>query len=350
MAHVDWLTVSEVRSGGPDFVEDYLVSYDPVTGEVKYRTGSGVSLEGSYDSRIKIRAVDGRVTWSGNPSRFGRPDSLFGLSFDKAWDVVQSTMEQVGLKPFTVGSRSYSPTVWSEGRMVDSGLNAMVRRIDIAEVLAVDPASDRHAVIRALGQMTVHGKQPVTYGSGLRVGSRRGQQVVVYDKGEELNTHAGSDDYRRQLASWASDNGLLRWETRYGDQYLRHRGLDRVSAWLESDRWEKEVMNVVEFRASMMPSVGSGQLSDVRPSLVNSGIGGQLADRLAGYAYRWAAGEDVWSTIPAGSRYRHRRLLFDVCGIDIRRPLEDVTTLRVRPRLVDVKPVQAPSWHWAASA
>jgi hypothetical protein len=350
MAHVDWLTVSEVRPDGPDLVEDYLVSFDPDTGDVKYRTGSGVSLEGSYDSRIRIRSVDGRVTWSGNPSRFGRPDSLFGLGFPAAWAVVQETMAQVGLEPFSVCAPLHVPVHEHPDRLVDCGVSASIRRVDIAEVLAVDPAEDRHSVIRAMGQMTVHGKQPVHYGSGLRVGSRRGQQVVVYDKGEELKAHARGDDYQRSLASWASENGLLRWETRYGDQYLRHRGLDKVASWLEEGRWETEVQNVVDFRSNVIPSVGSGQLADVRPALVGAGVGGQLADRLSGYAYRWAAGEDVWSTIPAGSRYRHRRLLRDVCGIDIRRPLEDVTTLRVRPRVVDVQSVDAPSWHWAATA
>lgn len=350
MAHVDWLTVSEVRSSGPDLVEDYLLSYDAETGELNYRTGSGFTLEGSFDSRIRIRSVDGRVTWSGNPSRFGRPDALFGLDFASAWSVVQQTMEMVGLEPFNLTTRHNVPTVHSDSRMVTNGAGAMLRRIDIAEVMSVTPVSDVPAVLRALGQMTVHGKSPVHYGSGLRVGSRRGKQVVVYDKGQELRAHSKGDEYLERLSAWASEVGLLRWETRYGDQYLRHRGLDNVKTWLDEGSWESEVVNVVDFRDSMLPSVGSGQLSDVVPSLLDFGVGRQLADRLAGYAYRWASGEDVWSQIPAGSRYRHRRILVDVCGIDIRRPMQDVTTLKVRPRVVDMQSVQPPSWHWAASA
>lgn len=143
----DWLSISQehiiedenrtrimlpVINGGnvvkfePDaFAKSWTV--DPETGEAKllpvfdaskaiYTTQTRITHEGSYETGIQIRCDGLKVELSGNVSRFGRSDNLFGLSVpdcvEKASTIVQALGLPASVACLRICSNGSGPDCW----------------------------------------------------------------------------------------------------------------------------------------------------------------------------------------------------------------------------------------------
>lgn len=80
--------------------EDYELEYDV----------SKFAVEtGSYETKLSIRMVGGRLEVRGNPSAWGRLDNLFGVGLDDGIAIYNHVLASLGLPLFTDGAVSLMP-------------------------------------------------------------------------------------------------------------------------------------------------------------------------------------------------------------------------------------------------
>src|SRR6185369_512025 len=101
---VDWVTVSQYHGeAAREVVGGLHFSFDE-NGDPGVETGKGRQLKGSYRSSLMVRSHGGWVKVSGNPSRWHRPDNLFGFDHDTCMEVVNEELARLDLPAFTKGN------------------------------------------------------------------------------------------------------------------------------------------------------------------------------------------------------------------------------------------------------
>jgi II/X family phage/plasmid replication protein len=159
-------------------------------------------------------------------------------------------------------------------------------------------------------------------------------QIIMYSKGEELEAGKGHQLpiqlLDTQIAGWADDK--LRVELR-----LKRKELDSVGlkeAHLITPQLIRQLFIEYVRRIDMTQQITltSKQQMD-------------LPRRLRSTYVLWKNGEDLRSTLPHNTYYRHRKEL-KTYGIDIRLPSESLDRSNVIPifRFVEAIPVDVPEW------
>ncbi len=99
----DWLSCyQDYDFDLPIIAKDGYVRFDFETGELGTIKQSKLSHEGSYSTAIQVRVSGRRVYMSGNPSRFGRLDNLFGFpALEQCISVYNGILRDLGLPEFT---------------------------------------------------------------------------------------------------------------------------------------------------------------------------------------------------------------------------------------------------------
>lgn len=325
LVQVDWIEVDQTH-GVPHspFFGECLVGTDPVTGEVTRRFLSWASVPGPHGSNLQIRSDGFRVQVSGNPSRWGKPDDLYGLRFDAAMAVVQSVLVSVGLPAFS----DDAPVTTIEGARVPYG--ARFKRLDVTtnfetgSVVAVDSILRR---LRSGRHWT--GAEPYVLPGSLYFGyGSRSIEVLWYDKGRELREKRKRPAFVDLVAEHCEAVGVLRLELRLR-RGLKSRNLRDWSA-VTHDLLVAELQREVDF---MTDQAEVSALDDV--PLAHRGV---LAMYLLGVDLRAELSQSAW--------YRHRKALL-AFGYDIAIP-SNVVQMRVPVRTVYIKQSAPPDWYRTA--
>ncbi|PMW84248.1 DNA replication protein, partial [Pseudomonas sp. GW460-E13] len=72
---------------------------------MEWKTTKRVEFKGSHETTVNVKCDGHRVEFSGNVSRFCRPDNLFGFDLWECLGRVNSILNAYGLPPFTPGKR-----------------------------------------------------------------------------------------------------------------------------------------------------------------------------------------------------------------------------------------------------
>lgn len=353
--HIDWLTVSQQHESVEDWGSDLVVWYDLETREVQKEVVMGANLEGSWETRLRVRVKGGRVEVSGNPSKWNRPDAVAQgcTSIAEALDVYNRVLAAEGLPLFESRPDLVVP-------LSDQGVDRRVRQgpriqwIHIASVLAlgapecIGPFCDWLSTQR----VGVRGQPFEVKGPrSLRAGTRRRRVNAVYAKGDELREAAKKWDRKRKvdgsavsayllaLADRCDRIGLMRDEVRLAGDYLATVGLQWADDWTGDTmfkQWEEygvrkaqEVAAVIDWKTEAVSR------------LMRRGLGERAARSRVETLVAWMGGADV-SAGPGRSRaafYQIAKDLRDALGVDIRsRP--NVLTLGSRVQSL-ARPVQA---------
>lgn len=295
---------------------------------------------------------------SGNPSRFGRADNLFGYTTIREClvAVVNPLLESYNLPPFELPPVRGRHTdgagltlASSDSQSSDSAYlthGPQITRVHLAQNYEVGP--DASAVLRALEQQNWHGRSCNRHGAGsLSWGSRRSLRIKWYDKAKEIRSHRTKcpdhADHRDRLASYLESVGALRYEIEINRDALRRYGLRELRSWSE----ERAIEIMQQIQTKMMPSVGAGGFDAIADQLIEQGVSPRLALTLQGMVYQWMGGVDVFAKLAETSlstAYRYRSMIKSV-GYDIRQPCNTVTSLRVQPRVADIRPACPPAWY-----
>lgn len=370
MPFIDYLTIYQVHPHAPVLGSDLVLTVDLETGEVVSDFVKGARHEGSWESSLIIQSDGNRVLVRGNPSRWGRPDNLFGVeTVDEAIEVYNGVLRSLGLPEFAGNPASYLAARALQGSEGLAWEGPRITRVDITENLAVGAGNEKR-VLRYLSTQLHHGKTGYLYPDGSTVewngkhggreaGSRR-VYFKYYDKAQdiartaqkvlraldrraaqagEIGKAASIGLYYQRLEEWARSVGLLRFEVSLKATLLGDIGANRP------DWWSRENMSkVIQLYAKHgRADVAVNQYDNVYSELLAAGVKESEAGRAHHVLRAWLAGDDVKSQMKQRTYYKYRAILRRI-GVDIGAPC-DITALPMRIEEVRVQAVDAPDWY-----
>lgn len=371
--HVDWLTCHQDHGVGPSFGSVVRVDVDPDTGEILRSVVLGASVEQPLDedvpsraSHLRVRAFNGIVEVSGNPSKWGRPEAVAGgLDLNQAFQCYNRVLEELGLPKFT-GQR------WVTGDDATAEtvrLGARISRVDWATCLVTGSPEALRAVIDWLptqrsGRRGHRWMAPKPQAPYLVSGTKDRWLLVCYDKGQEVRAalkgwrRSGGKDsetacYLARVAEWAESVGLLRWELRLGSKWLSEHGRNFWVDWREGDE-----VGIMSELAAFPDAPGSSlNWETLYDQFLGAPLGkegkplGPVAARSRVAAIRlWMDGGDPMPGASIRTRYDVLRQIREVTGLDLRERC-NVRALGIRvTREVRVSQlVELPDWYRVAA-
>ena len=347
----DWITIRQVHPFDvPVMNNGCVVSFesgalakamtvDEETGQVMllpafdaskaiYTTNKRIEHEGSYETALQVRS-DGRlVELSGNVSRFGRPDNLFGLTVAQCVDKANEIIKTLGLPPFTENcpqvpmarTDTYNSPVY----------NARISRLDLTQNYFTGSRENALKYVHTMtGQANkrLGGAQPKHYGNGVtwNEGSKRWYSKLYY-KADSLGKYASPEIYE-----FCERLGIVRYEASIKARELADLGLNRINPWRGKDGEMEKVIYGKFSQVLNRSSVNTFELNDIPGKL------GLIArDYINGGNPFLNSG-----TKRTAQRWRKGLLAF---GIDISVPL-NVTRLSARVKVIEVSPLACPDWY-----
>lgn len=362
---IDWVSIRQHHQDIDNRGDNIFRTYDGVTGDL---IGEGVgffSHEGSFSTSVSLRASGGVVEWSGNPSRWGRPDNIWGYSSLRECleKVINPHLEAYGLPPFTIDTRQAASRQLSTPAAADGALDhggAVLTRVDLCRNRATGSAKARDVYLRAASCAVYRGQSGTARPGSVTWGSRRNLLLKMYDKASELRAHMPRPGllknptlenrrrhsaileavkYRHALADWCDQVGLVRQEVQLGRQALRQMRLRELGDWNDFRAAE-----IAAEKVDAMKIGCSADLGDSLQAFLDAGYSKRKSATLSGVVSSWYMGQDVESTVSRATWYRYCADVGAVLGLDLRqRP--DLATLTARVQVVDLAPVDPPSWY-----
>jgi hypothetical protein len=358
--HIDWLTVRQEHAEGVEFGSVMRVDYDVQTGEIETSRLLSDSVQGSWDTSLRVRCQAGAVEVSGNPSKFGRLDAITG--YGDLWqclEVYNSVLRELGLPEFE--RRGY----WTDQAGERHYNGPTLSRVDLCRNLVVGRGGVKPWLDWLEAQRWGH-RLPFARISAntVRAGSADRRARVSYDKGRELLANRAKwarsralekEDavaYLDALIAWAESVGLVRDEIRLHRKWLNERPYKHAEFWTPETPAELFDANdeIRTLEAGAMTNYGD----EIFERLQANGVGDRLAGQIAGRVQLWMNGQDWRFGLSRATQYRYARLAADCLGLDLLRPSN------VRSLAVCVKPVvlearqltadQLPEWYQLPTA
>lgn len=346
--HIDWLTVSQMHEGAPDYGADLVVWYDPTTHEVKREQIYGAQIAGSWESSCRVRCVGGRVEFSGNPSKWGRLEAVGDGcgTLAEALAVASEIVQGEGLPAF-----EERPVLEHQGERLHRG--PRVSRVDVAGCYLLGGPEETRAYSLWVETQSVFKKKMERKGpESCSGGTVRRQLLLLYTKWLELQEallhwkrkRVGDVEKAREYLTILSDvarvEGWVRREVRLGSDYLRETGLCWVEHWGE-DTMMKEFQRVALGGEVSEFGAVTDWRSDVRERLLKLGLSERAANSRMGLLASWMAGFEVGPGVGMSQAtwYRYKNDLRAAAGVDVTRA-PNVVSLGVRMQQ-QARPVQA---------
>jgi len=324
---VDWLTISQTHTVELPRIDAGCVLATDGDGVEQWRTTRPVRHEGSHETSVSVRCDGARVTVSGNLSRFGRPDNLFGLGFWQCLEVANRIAAHYGLPPFTAGERA---EVLSRGNLCQIWTGARVSRIDLTANYETGSADNAHALMQWLGSQHAPRQAGRVLGSGETVdfgrGSRR-QYWKAYIKHIELERHGNADS---RVIEHCRERGIVRYEGTIKSNALSGLGCaflgDYQTGWAMG-----ELVRLFEEKREIFTR--AERATDDLDELPRS---------IRGTARDYLAGSDCTRLLSRPTFYRHRAALLPY-GIDISK--RNLRAFAPRIRVIECRPAVVPDWY-----
>jgi len=325
---VDWLTLSQYHEGGCLAVDDgHIVRFNP-DGTADWMVETRLKVAGSYDTACYVRSDGHTVRFTGNPSRWCRPDNVFGYDLAGALEVVNGLLATVGLPPFTAG-RYVPEEIGNDGPRRAFWTGARVSRLDLTRNYEAGSDADARGVLAFLARQQISGARGGLLGeTTVQFMAGRRQSFKLYLKGHELKAHAKGDACE-PVTAWAVDSGLLRAELTLRSTQLAHIG----AAWLGDLEGEgmKRALHQLHSKTEVLR----------RQAEVTADPLAGLPRPVEATARRYMDGVNVRESMPQSTFYKHRKALLHLFDIAVPPPH------RLDP---PVKPIilrdsVAPSWY-----
>lgn len=323
---IDWLTIRQEHPQGCSAVNGGQVfSIDP-DGVEEWRSAKRLKVPGSFETGLQVRSDGHAVEVSGNPSRWCRPDNVFGFDVAGCVEVINGALAAVGLPPFTAGHRR--TVADAEGEGVHKWTGARISRIDVTENWVAGSDRDAREVLRYLqGQAmgarrgTLLGETTMMFGAGRRMAFK------VYLKGAEMRAHGNGGE----VANWCESNGVVRVELTLRGMQLSTIGVPPYVGELLQEHAMAKIAAEFTKRCEVLRR-GEGAVDDLSalPKLV------QLT------AFKYRNGEDVRQDMNERTFYRHRKALLHLMDIAVPPPPRKAEP-KVRP--IILRPAVAPDWY-----
>lgn len=336
----DWISMYQDHPKGCPKLNDGAVMQYNAEGELEFLTLKKMQIKGSFESSVFIRSDGTRVWFEGNVSKFGRPDNVFGFTFEECIQRINALLKTLNLPPFTAGKGAHRQMDNGQWEKVYTG--ARVTRIDVTQNFAAGSKSAAAEFMRWLSTQQASRLKTGTYGEGDTVDFGRGSKLVytkAYLKGAELLRHAKKrvdpdrpgqrmyDPYTEELAAWCDAAGLVRWETTYKSKWLIHHNQQYLGA-IDMNVFHTDFAKRKE--VFTRANIEQDELTDLPPKLLG--------------VYRmWLSGDDLACKYKRATFYRHRKALIPY-GVDIA-VRSNVRQFQPRTRVITLGPVTPPDFY-----
>jgi II/X family phage/plasmid replication protein len=343
--HIDWLTVRQPFDKLDIFSDSVVQKLDLDSGELEWSAYCAKQHKGSYNSGLRIRSDGQFLVVSGNPSRWNKPDNLFGVSsVDAAIAVFNTVLVELGLPEFFEDERTYlAPRQLQSGSgVVNDGLS--ITRVDLTQNYSTGGSRFSEQALHALRAFRHRNKPPADFGSMLSWGGKsRYAAFKYYLKGPEIRAHkkrkCDHGAYLDKLADFCDSEGVVRFEVSFKSQFLNKFGLNRLGAW--TPETAQQIMDSYALHSRSAVSVGS--YMDISQQLEEYGLTGSRAQKAQICALAYMSGHDLKAGMSKSAFYRVRSDLLLV-GIDISAPM-NVSALRFSVQNISLSETAVPEWY-----
>jgi hypothetical protein len=341
---VDWLTMRQSHEFELPEINAGVVCGIDTHGEIEWQTKRASQIQGSYETSIQLRCDGHTVMFSGNVSRFGRTNNLFGFSFADCLRRINHILARFGLPPFSLGKKFYRNVRHSDGSITVSPAwtGATISRIDLTGNYETGSLTNARAYLEWLATQQGNARLKVgTRVDGETVDWGRGSRRLyskIYIKSAELRKHAGpgdlvlSDDPTQdsdfaRLVRHCENVGLVRFEVTAKATQLIAMGCNYLGGF--------DMHKIVELftdRASVLTRANHTH-DDLE----------QCPNHLRRTARDYLAGDDISKHLSRATLFRHRAGLLPY-GIDIS-VRRNVLNFQPRVRVIELKTATVPSWY-----
>ena len=363
MYFIDQLFIQQDHhQGGLPLVGRHVIErVDLETGEKLPPSVNQKILEGSFSTKLTVRCDGTRVRVEGNPSRWQRVDNLFGLqTIDECVDVYNHVLTSLGLPPFTKNTRlvhRQSPDGKASSLI---GNGAEITLIDWTRNHEIGKGREQ-SFIRGLSSMQIgRGRKPKLYPDGNTCNwgeASTWSMTKLYNKANELRRHLSKDqrkkigveperlEYINQLINYCESLGVVREEHSLRQTLLKRHNLQFYGITTEQDFIShlqdiENAMNTIQISHDEHQSIAHQLLASNAVDTIRK------ANTTMSYFAMWQHGTDLRNILSPSQFYEHKARLKAI-GIDIAQQF-DISrmcpTLR-RSEVIDVKPLQVPSWY-----
>lgn len=321
MLFCDWFTAVSMPSigigtlpeGTPAFHGGFVHKYttDAELKSVAFQLGR---IEGSHSTVVMLNTCQPLHQFSGNPSRWSRPDNLFGYSVRESIDLARRIVT------------TQLPDNAGPGKQLPSD-DWRVTRIDLTRNYSTGSIHNARAWLSWLGGHKAGRIKANAYGDGQTIMWKSKRWTAkAYLKSEELRRHKAP----QHLIDYCESEGLVRLELTLRKDILQKNRLETVKQCYKAppEIWEGLFG---EYMADVLKSV-TVQAEEDLPAPV---LGTYLA---------WMNGIDVSARMSKATFYRHRNTLKNTMGVDISLS-PNVARINVRPRIIEIKPLDLPGWY-----
>jgi len=336
----DWLSVYQDHDFDlPVLGNEILVRSSLDTGAIVSETVTNYVHKGSFDSALLVRCNGSRVSVSGNPSKFNRPDNLQGISsLADCLAIYNRILEELELPPFYTTGNLYQ---FADGGA--SGKRAVITRVDITKNYMVGEGN----VIPFISWLATQKHQRdagFVYANGKTVDWNRGSRRVYikyYDKSHDYRKTKKSTKYTDQLHDYCKQVGLVRHEISLKSLQLKNLGLDNIQEWTQQTM--KNISEKYAFHSRVTGTRNS--MHDIAADLIVLGYCPNLSNRCQMAALTWMSGVEFIpnETISKSAFYRLRKPLLEL-GIDISLPC-NVSTLPITIKEIEITDAIYPDWY-----
>lgn len=360
----DWLRMYQ------DFSEPLPVVGDRFSCEIDALTGEHLSTsqrpfkhEGSFSTSVVIRIRGNRIIVDGNPSRYGRPENLFGFqTIDECVAVYNRILKSYGLPEFTKCTK----LDWLQGKDGKKASRcsngAVIQELHITSNWAVGQGNVLD-FIKAISTQPYRQMVPRLHTNGQTTDwltkSCKGSDLIYpscYNKAHDLETKAlkkiekkyGVESpeysYIKNVVDYCKSNGVIRFEQKLKRLFLQQNNLQ---FWGIDDFTQLKPLHdeFVNLKDNMQ--VEAMDFLNISQQLISSGVcdNTRSANTTAMYAINWMHGEtfDFGKTQVQMHRARLRKI-----GIDIALPC-DLTKFSVvvakNARVITMDDLPIPHWY-----
>ncbi|MBA0219789.1 Replication-associated protein G2P [Pectobacterium brasiliense] len=328
----DWLSIEQ------DFGYQLPILSDVAYQRIHIQTGEAGALsqpvfqhQGSSCDVVKIHIRGSQLKVTGNPSRWGRLDNLFGLpSVDACVAVYNQILTELGLPHFTKCTRLMPGQAKENERAHIISDGAIIKELHITSNKSVGKGNEDE-YISGISTQPYRNSVPMLYTNGKTVGwySKKGNVNLihpsVYNKGHEIEEHSlvkiknkfGADsievDYISNVIDFCKGVGIVRFEQKLKSRFLQKHALNYwgISDYSPLNKLHSDFLDI-----DKKLSVTAMDFETISEHLINRGVveTTKAANTTAMYAIQWFHGRTFDTN---KNQVRVHRARLRKIGIDI---------------------------------
>lgn len=366
----DWLTIEQDFGfqlpllDGPAYARLVIEEGEVVHGAHEL-SAPAFSHKGSHCDSVLIKVSGSRIRMSGNPSRWGRVENLWGYrSIDQMVAVYNDILRDIyGNSDEIPQFTKCTKLLYAQGTACEviGADGAIIRELHITENITVGAGNERD-YISGLSTLRYRNSIPRLHTDGNSVDwlSKQGNAALiyptVYNKAYEMQLHSlgkivrafgeQSEEalYLQKVIDYCIAVGLVRFELKLKNRYLQR---NNMSYWGMSDYSPLESLMNEFINIDQKLSVTAMDFETISERLVTSGIVDttRAANTTAMYALQWMHGQnfDLAKAQVKVHRARLRKIGIDIatkCNVSKFSPIFVTARREVKSNIAT-----SPSWY-----